>query len=532
MNSMTPNDRENQQIDQTAARQLAETLLIALVFFVATGDPTPNVNETHYICRLKHYWNPGWCAGDLFLESTDTQVVFIWLFGWMTKWLSLSTTAWVSRVIAWVFIGWSWQRLSWRIVPRPFAAVLSAALFMALNYYFQMAGEWVVGGAEAKCFAYGFVILALREMIDRRWNMVCLMLGAAIAFHPIVGGWSALVCGSFWLIHGRLEQPLRAMIPGIVAGGLLATVGIVPALSLTWHEPADVVAEANRIYVFERLPHHLAILALPIEEIRSRLIRHALLLVAFLVLSGVKRGERQTRSIVEFAWGAIIIACIGLTIELMLRNQPLTAAKIQRYYWYRLTDFAAPMAVALLATNTIVSGIAGRRRWATPILAASLLFVGAYLGNACWARVATPVPPADAKVVDYRAWVEVCDWIANDQNTPSNALFLTPRLNLSFKWRTGRPEVVNRKDIPQDARNMIEWFNRLKDIYYTNVGGIEQPLDSIGVLGTDRVLELAKKYKAEYVLMDRGQLLSLPVVFKNNEYIVYKIEDRSTGDRR
>jgi Domain of unknown function (DUF6798) len=518
---MTTNAGENQLIAQTPTRQLAETLLIALVFFVATGDATPNVNETHYICRLKHYWNPAWCAGDLFLESTDTQVVFIWLFGWMTKLLSLSATAWVSRIIAWVFIGWSWQRLSWRIVPRPFAAVLSAALFMAFNYYFQMAGEWVVGGAEAKCFAYGFVILALREMIDRRWNMVCLMLGAAIAFHPIVGGWSALVCGTFWLIHGRLEQPLRAMIPGIV-----------PALSLTWREPADLVAEANRIYVFERLPHHLAILALPSEEITSRLTRHAILLVAFVILSRVSRGERQTRSIVEFAWGAVIIACIGLTIELMLRNQSLTAAKIQRYYWYRLTDFAAPMAVALLATNTIANGIEARRRWATPVLAASLLFVGVYLGNTCWARVATPVPPADAKVVDYPAWVDVCDWIANDQNTPPNALFLTPRLNLSFKWRTGRPEVVNRKDIPQDARNMIDWFSRLKDIYYTKVGGIEQPLDSIGVLGTERVLELAKKYQAEFVLMDRGQLLSLPVVFKNNEYIVYKIENRSTVDSR
>jgi hypothetical protein len=250
------------------------------------------------------------------------------------------------------------------------------------------------------------------------------------------------------------------------------------------------------------------------------------------MLSRIIRRIPQARSIVEFAWGAVIIACIGLTIELMLRNQPLTAAKIQRYYWYRLTDFAVPMAVALLATTRIAAGIATRRRWATLLLAASLLFIGAYLSNACWARVATPVPPADAKVVDYSAWVEVCNWIAGDQNTPRNALFLTPRLNLSFKWRTGRPEVVNRKDIPQDARNMIEWFNRLKDIYYTKVGGIEQPLDSIGVLGTERVLELAKKYKAEYVLMDRGQLLSLPVVFKNNEYIVYKIENRSTGDSR
>ena len=63
-------------------------------------------------------------------------------------------------------------------MPRPLAAVLSAALFLALNYYGQMAGEWVVGGVEAKCFAYGFVLMALRDMVDRRWGMVCLLLGA------------------------------------------------------------------------------------------------------------------------------------------------------------------------------------------------------------------------------------------------------------------------------------------------------------------------------------------------------------------
>jgi hypothetical protein len=126
--------------------------------------------------------------------------------------------------------------------------------------------------------------------------------------------------------------------------------------------------------------------------------------------------------------------------------------------------------------------------------------------------------------------VEVCDWIA--AKTPTDALFLTPRLNQSFKWRTGRAEVVNRKDIPQDARGIIEWFKRLKDIYYTTDSGIEQPLDSIGVRGTEKVRELAQKYHAQYVLMDRGQLLSLPIVFRNKEYVVYKIENRKPDQSR
>jgi hypothetical protein len=255
-----------------------------------------------------------------------------------------------------------------------------------------------------------------------------------------------------------------------------------------------------------------------------------------LVFGRAARRETQFRPIIRFAWGAVIIACVGFAIELLFINQPLTAAKLLRYYWFRLTDFAAPTAVALLVTSTICIGLQQKRRWAAPLLLVALLFTGWYLEEAARPRVESlvrhelPIPPADSKVTVYPDWVEVCDWIA--ANTPPDALFLTPRLNQSFKWRTGRPEVVTRKDIPQDARGIIEWYRRLKDIYYTEVAGIEQPLDSIGVLGTDRVRELAQNYHAQYVLMDRGQLLSLPIAFWNEEYVVYRIKNRRADNSR
>ena len=133
------------------------------------------------------------------------------------------------------------------------------------------------------------------------------------------------------------------------------------------------------------------------------------------------------------------------------------------------------------------------------------------------------VPPADKKVTHYDSWVDVCEWVA--EHTPPDALFVTPRLNCSFKWRTGRPEVVNRKDIPQDAAGIVEWSRRLKDIYTVKFAGEDQTVDSVGALGADRVRELAKKYHARYVLSDRAQLLKLPVAFRNDEYVVYRIEN-------
>jgi hypothetical protein len=495
-----------------------------LVFFIAAGDPPPHVNEAHYLCRLKHYWNPNWCAGDLFLESKDTQLVFISTFGWITRLLSLPATAWVGRLLSWAFIAWNWQRLSWRVVPRPLAAVLSAALFVALNEHAHLAGEWVVGGVEAKCFAYGFVLLALRELIDGRWNRAWLLLGIATAFHPLVGGWSMVVCAGIWVLDDRRTVTPRSMLPGFIGGALLALVGVLPALMLTWNEPPELVAEASRIYVFDRLPHHLAPLSLPTVEVARRLGGHVALLILLWGLVHPMRGQNTAiRRVTIFAWGAALLAAIGFAIELALWNQPLFAARLLRYYWFRLTDFAVPMAVAVSVTAIVSMGIERRRAAAVWGLVAALLFCGLHLGTVATQRALNRVPPADDKIRDFGQWVEACEWAA--ENTPGNALFLTPRLNLTFKWRAGRPEVVNRKDVPQDARSIVEWHRRIKEIYYATIEGVEQPLDSLGILGTKRVRELALKYGADYVLMDRGQLLSLPIAFWNDEYVVYQIKD-------
>ena len=65
-----------------------------------------------------------------------------------------------------------------------------------------MAGEWVIGGVEAKGFAYVLVFLGLEALAANRWNRVWLLLGAASAFHVLVGGWAAVAAGLAWLLTG------------------------------------------------------------------------------------------------------------------------------------------------------------------------------------------------------------------------------------------------------------------------------------------------------------------------------------------
>ena len=60
----------------------------------------------------------------------------------------------------------------------------------------------------------------------------------------------------------------------------------------------------------------------------------------------------------------------------------------------------------------------------------------------------------------YRNWLRVCDWIKN--NTPADAKFITPDQQQTFKWYAHRSEVVNWKDVPQDAEALVDWSGRVR----------------------------------------------------------------------
>ena len=215
-------------------RRWLEIALIFVVFFVAGGAPVPHVNETHYLAKAKHYWQPDWCAGDLFLESGKAHLTFYWTVGLLTKWFSLPTVAWLGRIAAWLALAIAWQRLNRTLTDWPWSAMLTAVVMVTLIDWTNFAGEWVVGGVEGKCFAYACVFIGLANLVENHWNRVWLWLGIAAAFHVLVGGWSVIAAAIVWLSQSRAQRPaLQSMLPALVAGGLLALPGVAPALLLT-----------------------------------------------------------------------------------------------------------------------------------------------------------------------------------------------------------------------------------------------------------------------------------------------------------
>ncbi len=510
MSKVANNDH---QIADTGSQQLADrpTLLATVcdlvlgvaLCYLLTGGSVPDVNEAHYLAKAKHYWQTDWCQGDIFLESADTHLVFYWSLGWLTAWLPLTTTAWVLRIGIWAFLSWSMSRLVQTVSPGLFRGAWAIGLFTLLMMNFHMAGEWVVGGAEAKGVAYGCVLLGLASLCRGNWNRTWLLLGLASAFHVLVGGWSVIAGLVAWSFSGKERIPIRKMLLGLLGGGAIALLGLVPALNTTT-ATAEVTVAANQIYVYERLPHHLAVHRIP-PRFQLRLIILACLSFA---VAWPLREHRSVRRLAGFALGATLIALAGLAIDQALLRDLDRAASILRFYWYRLADFAIPLFAAMLILHWHQHLKLRYPKWAT------LLLVIAVWGPLTWwvshreSRTARQIPAADRQTLlhrmkderygeaQYHAWRSCCDWIGD--HTPSDSLFMTPWTQQTFKLYAQRGEIANWKDIPQDANSIVEWNKRIRQLYPPNVrkSGLGQHSDA-------RLTRLADRFGADYILIRR-----------------------------
>jgi hypothetical protein len=498
-------------------RAAAEVALIFLVFFVHAGWPVPDVNEAHYLAKAKHYWNPEWASGDFFLGTADAHEMFYFAFGWVTLWLSLTATAWTGRVLIWLLLAWAWRRLSMALIDGWLYSVLSAAVFVALLDRFHMAGEWVVGGVEGKGFAYVFVLLGIERLVRDRWGTALILFGAAAAFHVIVGGWAVVATIIAWLLSVQ-RPPLSRLVLPAMAGGLLSLGGLWPALELTRGVDAATVSEANRLYVYERLEHHL----LP-EDLPTRfIVRHLILVVVLAALSFVAPLDASWNRLRAFVAAAVGIAAVGFLLSLLIWWQPDLAANLLRYYWFRLSDAMVPLGVALFAAAILLRWQIARSRWFVGGLVAALLVSGWHLGDTVRFRLTYLTPRADCTLprVNIRDWREVARWAA--QETPPGTVFIVPRLSQTFRWYSGRGEVVTRKDLPQDAESIVAWWQRQLDVYGPEA--VRQPADTLGQLGADHLRSVGAKYGATYMVTLPNPQLDLPRVGPITETVaVYQL---------
>ncbi|HZZ73984.1 MAG TPA: DUF6798 domain-containing protein [Pirellulales bacterium] len=510
-----------------------EVALIFAMFSLYAGWPIPDVNEAHYLAKAKHYWNPSWCQGDLFVDSTDAHQVFFWSFGWLTLFFPLPVVACIGRVVVNGLLAYSWRRLMKALAPDAGAGprVLSAVALIIASEYTQLAGEWIIGGIEAKGFAFVGVFLALEALVRGRWGRMWLWLGLASAFHVLVGGWSAIICFGVWLAAGRRQYAFWKMLPYLLACGLLAAPSIYFGLHLAAGAAADTISQADQIQYLLRIHHHLNPMMFKVVPITVQLS----LFILYLLINFGWRPTRDAGRLVGFVIGAALIALAGYLLWLALRSHPDLAAKVLRYYWFRLFDFAVPVGIGSLLVTHFPRLFGAGRRDARTWLAAAAVAAGLMLGYFGWQRATTTVSRADKYAANFPDFLDVCRWAKT--HTEPNDLFMVPAAIGTFRFYADRPEVANWKDMPQDPRSIVEWWRRMIEVHkalpddpHDPTGGLWRI--TLGALGTDRLQALAHEFHARYVVVvthwnDMPDDFALPKidlsrVYHNAHYDVYR----------
>jgi len=561
-------------------RITARLLAVTAVLAAAGAWPAPDTNESHYLCKARHAWDPSWCRGDFFLESPEAHQVFYRLLGPAAAWLPLPVAAWLGRSAGWLAIAAGLCTVTASVVPdgprKPSAkassadagedsgawgplgsALLLAALYSLAVRHTTASGEWVIGGSEGKVFAWGLVLAGAGLLASGRTAAAWLAFACASTLHVLVGGWAMLawigaclwnrVVGEAWPRAAGprkgsdphpFDPPMAAALPwpsvaALVLGAVLALAAVLPAFALSRGvSPADA-AEATRIYVVERLPHHLLVRTFA-EGLVSRhllAVGFAFSLAAMLVAGGGPRAI-PLRRLTVFVGAAAAIAAAGCGLSLLEPFAPRITYGLLRYYWFRLSDGLVPL---LLACGLVVflrrprRGVAG---WLPIATVAGLLLVDLAHESRHWPLPGRWIASRADRHVAAQAWEEACQWIAS--NTPSDAVFLTPRGSATFQWRTGRAEVVSWKHVPQSLAGILEWRRRIDDCFARPEGG--RMAVSTSQLGPERVREVADRYGAGWIIVpsdvtggDGGTTPPPPgrVVYENAGYTLYDLAQPS-----
>lgn len=343
-----------------------------------------------------------------------------------------------------------------------------------------------------------------------------MLAGVGAAFHVLVGGWAMIALVVAWLLLGKDRSSVIRFGLATTAGFLFALPGLIPGVLLTRGTAPEIVTAANHIYVYQRLSHHLVPSLFPTtnafgyEWMSWAILRFLGLTVVWFIWWRFCWTTTRTSAIQKFTAGACLIAVAGFIINAATFNTPDLGARLLRLYWFRLSDFAVPLGAAFLISETLLAKQTSpvTERVIVGLRYALIAFLVVFFGRSVIARYTDPRPLAEQqslagdhlsrseKLATSQAWRDATGWIRT--NTPTDARFIAPRAQQSFKWSAHRSEIVNWKDVPQNAAALVEWSDRMAEVYPA-----DWDLYGMTVHTDDDLIDLADKYDADFLLLYR-----------------------------
>lgn len=363
--------------------------------------------------------------------------------------------AWaIERLLAWSGLAlglWCVMR-SWGIAS--VAGVLAVGGFLLRQTYFG--GEWLVGGAESKVFAYMAILLALAAWRSRAWGRVLLCWVIASYLHFLVGGfWALAMLGLVWLDpETRPNTTGLAWRYGLAMVPMLALLLVQEQSMLTRHALDAGSVSVNQIYSNIRNPHHVAPFLhghfnWPLDGV-----------IWCVLVMGVLNWVRQATP----AWRVLATWLMALHAYLLgafvLAWFDRDTQLLGKFYLFRPASLIWLLSALLLAHQVIDKLMqCGFKRSVRALALVSVLWCVSD-GAQGLAHEQLTAGLQSRLTVDESA---VVHWVKT--STPANTVILvqepSPHEHLhamDFELLTGRPTLVNWKFVPTTGDAVERWY--------------------------------------------------------------------------
>ncbi len=436
---------------------------------------------------------------------------------------------------------------------------------------------------------------------DRGWAGLALGVGALWHVNHAavgIGLWVTLSAWDAWQAVGGRRRWTQAQLLGGAALLLLSLVNLIPAVLAKMAPSPDPVSlhEFVRLYVYLRHPHHNGPRTWPPAVWISFLWSTPLALLAGRRALRTIRDDAQRLAWIESArvfailWALLIVGLLGAGIWFV--NETLIQIVVYRFTiylqllacaataWWILDSGAfrrgaavgwiivaatgialatlqfgtfsnsqlaraaqavhenhAPLAVFSLAAIIVALHGGGRRLLATPVGTAlhalGLVIVCAIIGVG-WGRWLglNLIPTDDPQYVEMTHWVR--------DHTPTDALFMVPPDEQSFRLEARRAIYINFKGVAQLRGEIGIWRDRLREVLdlddlWTLPQPFDQTLKAIGQryesLPAAHLIAVARKNDIRYILIahplsdpDAGELIHRS---SGGKYFLYDLHPRN-----
>ncbi len=406
---------------------------------------------------------------------------------------------------------------------------LSRLAFITVGVLIATNVAWVGRGLETNTFAgnreinpptfaHAFVLLAIAGLVQKRYRLTALFAGFTLLFHLQIGVALLLILSPFYLLQFKRFSFKDWL--GCFALFLLPVLFTVYDV-FEMFQRGLVKLPFTRSDIDFRQAHHFELVS-AMAAVWVAL--HLILIIAIYLFIRRKRKE-ATEPLVVLMTISLLIAAISLIH--FLDYYVLNIGSIMKVQLVRMSVFI-PVFGAIVFVYWLNDWTEKKSPLATS---------GANLGLIILAFLFYAIP-ATRQGVEYSTnirrlaeqqstWVAVCLWVK--ENTPTDALFISPPGNEGFTYLADRSNIGEFKINPDGPQYLSEWYERLGD----QAGG-ELPNgkgfannrllnQAYAALTEVHLRELNKKYRVSFAVLPKSSSVQLKVIYENEGYKVIEL---------